>query len=81
MTHNLVRDTYAFLLFKFVVLAPFDLVLAIDIRRHGFSGRHVPFLFALSLKVHGLLVGIFDTFGNGNITSMGILLRVTQRVT
>jgi hypothetical protein len=31
--------------------------------------------------MYGLLVGILDTFGNGNITSIGILLRMTQRVT
>ena len=63
------------------MLVPFDLLLLTDIRRHRLSGRHVLFLFALLLKMHGPLVGILDTFGNGNITSIRMLLRVTQRVT
>jgi hypothetical protein len=56
-------------------------MLVTDIGRHRWSRRHVPFLFVLLLKMYGLLVGILDTFGNGNITSIGILLRMTQRVT
>jgi hypothetical protein len=81
MTHNSITYSYAFVLIKFVLLAPFDLLLATDIRGRRWSGRHVLFLFVLLLKMHGPLVGILDTFGNGKITSEGIFLRMTQRVT